>query len=372
MRNTTLYKLAGPKTFRRSSTIFMFYYGGNLQNIEKELRAIYHPDGVKEEMAERLSFFLQTGDLSVFTEEELETVRIFLQIDQSGAEDLVVSYDSTAADSRQCYINGIKKHTYVAMKLFKDVWTRKMKEKGGLIEDFDIEVLDKCSIRELNQNPNWRDLAKLIADSDDWPLTERYYYFAKQTVHSANYGIEAPTFQMNVLEKSGGKIFIPIEEARRFLLTYRALFPEIPERCRRVEKEVESGIIYNMLGFPYTITDYNVLPTAMKEFYAWGPQSTVGEITRIAFTTLQEYIESERKKWDIMADTHDSYLVQCRLREVKECHDKAVEFMCQELTSPVDGVKFRMKADCNIGFNWSSYKKGSNDVGLQKPKWLSK
>lgn len=373
MRNSTLYKLAKPITFRRSSCAMLTGHGSNLQNIEKSLREIYIPDGYTPELQQKCTYWLQTGDVSVFSEQESEELRIFLQTDQSGAEALIVAYDCDPLDYRQLFIHNVKPHVYVAMKLFKDVWTRKMKDKGGLVEDFDIDVIDAAPIGELKKNPFWKDLDVLIKDSDNWSLQERYYYLAKQTVHSANYDIQWATFQMNILEKSGGKIAISKEEAERFLMVYRGLFPEIPERNRRVQAQAERyRLVYNMFGMPYQITDWNVSGTSMKDIFAWLPQSTVGEITRIAFTSMQEWIEENHKPFDVLADTHDSFLVQCPLRDVKECAAKMSQCMNQELISPVDSVHFHMKSETNIGFNWrpADLVNKKNIVGLQAPKWL--
>lgn len=376
MRNTCFYGLAHAKTFRRVSRKLFDIWGGNLQNIEKSVRQIYFPDGFSEHVKQKCLYWLQTGDLSVFTEEELNIIRCFLQVDQSGAEALIVAYLCRAGSYRDLFIHGIKPHVYVAMKLFKDIWRQKMKDGGGLVEDFDIDVLSNTPIPLLKSNPFWRDLDLLIKASDNWSLQERYYYLAKQTCHSGNYGIGENTFIMNILEKSGGKIVLSKEKGREFLMEYRGLFPEIPEWNRSVLEQVEkTGMLYNALGFPYNITDYvgdfKVIESNAKEYIAWGPQSTVGEITRIAFSRLQEHIEAVGKRWDILADTHDSYLVQCPLREVKECAGKMSALMNQEMTSPYDGVRFRMKSECNIGFNWNSHKPVKNELGLQLPTWLS-
>lgn len=384
MRNTTQYALAGPKTFRRASRALLpkkFVldsktvtkgWGTNLQNIEKSARIIYHPDGFTPTLTEKCSYWLKTGDTEVFTQEELFTLRVFLQCDQSGAEALCVAYACEVGDYRKLFENNVKPHVYVAMKLFKDIWTKKLKEQGGLIEDFDIEMIASTAIPLLKQNPFWKDLDLLIKSSDNWSLTERYYYLAKQTVHSANYDIQAQTFRMNILEKSGGKIAISKEESERFLVTYRSLFPEIPELNRRIKQQVEmTRMLFNMHGHPYIITDWHLDDSSMKEYYAWTHQSTVGEITRIAFSRLQEWIEQEKKNFDILADTHDSYLVQCPLTEVKLCKSKMQEFMNQELISPFDGVKFRMKSEVNIGFSWNPHKEGNpNCTGLRELKWL--
>lgn len=374
MRNTTDYKLAGVKTFRRSSKKLIGGHGGNLQNIEKGMRAIYEPDGFNDKVEAKCKYWLQTGDVSVFTEEELFTIRVFLQVDQSGAEALIVAYDCDARDYRLLFENSVKPHVYVALKLFVDKWKSKAQEHGLSITQETIDELYNTPIPLLKKNPSWRDLDLLIKDSDNWGLTERYYYLAKQTVHSANYDIQEGTFIMNILEKSGGKIVIKKDIGKLFLNTYRSLFPEIPERCERVRRQVEeTKMLYNMHGHPYSITDYNIIGTAMKDCYAWGPQSTVGEITRIAFSRLQEWIESAARPFDILADTHDSYLVQCPLVDVLECKQKMQEFMNQRFTSPIDGVEFNMKSECQVGFNWSPAKlledPPKNVLGLQELNW---
>jgi len=376
MRNTTQYKLAGPVTFRRSSTKLFpeknkkhVGWGSNLQNIEGSIREVYIPDGFKPALSEKCIYWLKTSDTDVFTEEELVSLRCFAQTDQAGAEALIVAYDSEPADYRQLFIHGVKPHVYAALKLFPDVWFKKSQQENLIIPEQSVKELYNTPIASLKDNPYWKDLDYLIKLSDNWPLSERYYYFAKQTVHSFSYGIEWHTFIMNVLEKSGGKIVISPDEGKRFLSTIRSLFPEVPRRCERIFKQVKhTGIIYNMFGHPFVIWPNGEPPatnlTDFKRFYAWGPQSTVGEITRTAYSNLYEYIEQNNKPWDILADTHDSYLTQGPLVCTKERIAKMTEFMAIEFTSPIDGAKFRMKSESAIGFNWAKRKKGKNDLGL--------
>lgn len=346
-------------------------WGQNLQNIEKEARGIYHPDGFTPALIEKCLFWLKTGDTDIFIEEELVKLRVFNQADQSGAEALIVAYLCKAGYYRELFIHNVKPHVYVALQLFKDIWTKKLKESGGLIEDFNIQDISVTPIAKLKLNPFWKDLDSLIKSSDNWPLTERYYYLAKQTVHSANYGIMAPTFRMNILDKSGGKIVISKEDSEKFLSVYRSLFPEIPEWNQRVIQQVrDTRMLFNLHGHPYNITEYHLEESSMKEYIAWIPQSTVGEITRIAFTNLQEFIEDTKKPWDILQDNHDSYMTQCPLLEAKDCRTHMQTFLNQELTSPFDGVKFRMKSEVNSGFAWSPFKKNSNELGLQELSWI--
>jgi len=369
--NSTDYRLGGTKTFRRASKKILSIWGGNLQNIKKSMREIYSPNGFNPSLTEKCLFWLSTGDTSIFTEEELLTLRVFLQVDQSGAEALIVAYDSAPKDYRQLFIHNVKPHVYVALKLFKDIWARKAQEHGLLLTGDDIQRLNTTPIPNLELDPNWRELDSLIKESDDWSLSERYYYLAKQTVHSGNYEIQAARFRMNILEKSGGKIVISQKEAAEFLMMYRGLFPEIPESNRNIRAQIDKHrIIYNTLGFPYIITQYDITEHQYKEYFAWPRQSTVAEITRRAFSDFQHYIESNNRSIDLLADTHDSYLFQAPLTMVKEARDKGLEFMQQDLISPYDGTPFRMKAECQVGFNWGPCHKGTNELGLRKLKWL--
>lgn len=377
MRNSCTYKLAGPVTFRRSSSKILpeknkrnVGWGSNLQNIEKSLREVYIPDGFSPSLEEKCLHWLEHRDLSIFTEEELAKLRCFAQTDQSGAEALIVAYDCEAMHYRQLFINNVKPHVYAGLRLFPEVWPKKAAEHGFNITQETVDELCDTPIPKLKLNPYWRELDLLIKDSDHWPLTERYYYFAKQTIHSFSYGIQWHTFIGNVLEKSGGRIVLTPDQGKHFLSTIRNVFPEVPDRCKRIESQVKAGgILYNMFGHPYTIWPGGSPPDCvcsdMKEFFAWGPQSTVGEITRTAFSRMQEYIEGESKPYDILADTHDSYLVQFPLADVDDCTTKMKEFMSAvEFTSPIDGAKFRMKSETKIGFSWGDCSK-RHPLGLR-------
>jgi hypothetical protein len=374
MRNSTLYKLGGTLTFRRASTKILpeknkknVGWGNNLQNIEKSLREIYIADGFSPELEEKCLHWLRSNgtDLSIFTAEELDKLRVFAQTDQSGADAKIVAYECEARDYRKLFIHGVKPHVYVALKLFREVWPNKAREYGLDITEAIVSDLCDTPIELLKQHRSWFDLDKLIKASDNWSLSERYYYMAKQTCHSANYGIEWNTFIMNTLEKSGGKIVLTPEQGKFFLQTYRGLFPEIPERCRQVEHQVRTtGILYNVFGHPFIIWPGGNPPECvirdMKSFYAWGPASAVAQITENAYSDMQEWIESSGKKVDLLADTHDSYMCQCPLQDLKEVAGKMKGFMEQKFISPVDGVPFQMGSETSVGFTWSPAKPDSN------------
>ena len=375
MRDTTLWKIGGPKTFRLGSRK-VFERGGNLQNIEKSMREIYIPDGFSAALKDKCSYYMASasippfvGDVSVFTEEELVSLRIFVQTDQSGAEALAVAYLCNDGDFRQLFIHGVKPHVYVALHVFREIWKKKMREYSvsGDVK-CDIDEIINLPIRELKSNAYWKDLDSLIKDSDNWSLDQRYYYLAKQTCHSANYGITASPFRMNILEKSGGKIVISQDDAEHFLMVYHSLFPEIRDWHRRLKSQLEmTRMMYNLHGHPFTVTSHEFEESKWKELFAWIPQSSIGMITNIAFAKLQEYTEEQLKKWDNLINCHDSILSQCPVGQERELGIKQQEFICQDFLSPVDNAPFRMRAETQFGFNWSPFKKGkTSDLDKNK------
>jgi len=370
MRNSTTYKLTGTKTFRLSSSKILGRWGSNLQNIEKSMREIYYPDDGK----------------------------IFVQTDQAGAEALIVSRLTRAGNYRALFDNGIKPHTYICCHIFEgNIWPRKMKEHGFILDEkeLDMEQIKSCPIPELKTTPLWKSLDSCIRSSDNWSITERYYYLGKQTEHSSNYDIQPPTFRMNILDKSGGKILISKADSERFIATKHRLFPEIKEDFHAtVQRSIlRDKILYNLLGHPYQITQPYITERDFKEYYAWIPQSTVGEITNVAYANMQNYSEiccysgvsvpkvlneqvtkaldiygSAYFENDLLANTHDSLMSQCFIDEVLRCGKLQKFFIEQTMTSPFDGTIFAMKSETSAGFNWRPFKVEKNPLGLKEIK----
>lgn len=367
-RNTTLYKIAGTKFFRLSSGKWPWYMGQqigtNLQNIEKSMRQIYVPDNYAEELEPKYKQFLENFDLSVFTEEELDYVKCLAQTDQSGAEALIVAYLCRPGNFRDLFLYKIKPHVFVAMHVFAKVWQEKLGATGLDIK-FDINTFLKCAVKDLTKLPYWKELDNIIKDSDNWGAKERYYYIAKMICHASNYGMRAGAFQLNVLEKSRGKIILSKQEAERYLTIYHDLFPEIREWHQEVREQVESTkVLYNLFGFPIRFTT-KIDETNIKDCFSAVPQSTVGCITNVAYTKLQTYIEDTHSNdVDMLANTHDSYVGQSLLRNYLTFARKQKEYIEQELTN-FRGEKFRMRSETGIGFNWNSHSK-KNLLGLKQ------
>ncbi len=344
--------------------------GSNMQNWERSVRRIYLSDGWNPDdpaECEKLAHYMLTKDLSIFTEEERSRIKILVSVDQAGAEALIVAYLCKHGNFRELFINGIKSHVYVGLITFADVWKEELKRAGSDIKP-DIDLLCSMPIKDIRSYPFWNDVDKLIKSSDKWPSERRFYYIAKQICHASNYGMKSGMFQLNTLEKSKGRIVISKPQAEHYLGTYHSLFPEIHGYHRDIEKQVrETHYLFNLFGYPrycwFPSTDPD--ETTLKEYYAFPAQSTVATITNIAYTKLQTQIEEEARQWDQLANTHDSYMCQCLIGEEDTLVPIMQDHINMELTSPVDGVKFRMKSEAKIGFNWSDWDKDKNPLGLK-------
>lgn len=204
------------------------------------------------------------------------------------------------------------------------------------------------------------------------PTTSTGYFLVRRNgkisiTGNSNYGMAAGMFQLNTLEKSRGKIVISKKEAERYLDVYHSLFPEIHEWHRQLERQLtETRTLYNLFGYPryFWFPSVNPDDVLLKKAYAFPAQSTVGTITNIAFTELQNHIEENKLKWDLLANTHDSYMTQVPIGEEDIAVTKMQEFINRELIAPSDGTKFRMKSESVVGFNWSPHHSIKNPLGL--------
>ncbi len=330
---TDTFRLGSRKLLARRQLLEGYNIGANRQNVEKSLRQNW----------------------------EADSGYLLCQTDQAGAEALVVSYLTRNAKYRSLFLNGIKPHNYLALKLFKEVWSKHFGE--GV-----IAKLISLPIPQLRSDPDWAVVSEMIKDSDNWKPIERYYHFAKKTIHAGSYGMRENTFRLQMLKESGGIINLTLEQASLFLMGFHQEFPEIREWHARVYDQAQSTKqLRNLFGFPYNITN-KIREGDIKDLISWVPQSTVACITRQAFVRFYEYCEEHKKQWHLLNDCHDSYMAEAPKEEILECAKVMKSFMEIELKSPYDGSVFRMKSAASIGKNWNSYKKGINEKGLVETK----
>ncbi len=339
-RDTSHWIISATNTFRLGSRKILsslhdtsyINFGGNRQNIEGSMRQIWEADnGYK-----------------------------LAQSDQEGAEALIVAYLSKDGQYRTLFKNKIKVHSFLALQIFSDQFKKYFNADN-------IQTALNTKIENLKLLPFWEKLDSIIKDSDNWNSKERYYFIAKKIVHASSYGMGASKFRMAVLEESGGTIVLTKQEAEQYLMMFFKFFPEIHLWHSRCYEEIRKNKeLRNLFGYPFKFTGY-IDDNMVREAYAFVPQSTVGTITNIAITKMQDFIENNNKNWHILNNCHDSFLIECPDNniETKECISKMKEYLNMEFTSPIDGTKFKMSSNCKVGYNWSNYHETKNPNGMK-------
>lgn len=343
-RVTTLLKIAGPKTMRLASLRLFYFndeqpgYGTNMQNWEKEARKKIEADEGK----------------------------LLCQNDQSGADAKIVAYLMPEGNAlRELFKNGIKIHNYLGV-MFPDQWRYQFPE---------VDEFKHIPIKDIKKHPAWDRFKTAVAASDDNPPATRYYYHYKQTGHSANYGIMAGSLIENTLLKSGGKVRLTHKQAEAYLRGYHGLIPEIRNNFHRyvATSYEKTGILYTCQGFPIQLTQ-KVFQTSYNKIYDKIPQATVALITHIAATKFQNFIEEHNLDWDLLSNTHDSYVAQAPgyldsegkpQGEVLECAKIMKQFMEEYPLKNQYGETFYMGSESQVGKNWAPYKKDKNEFGLR-------
>lgn len=332
-----------PDTFRLSSKCILARkdnntllgkWGDNLQNKNKDIRRFYVADYGKK----------------------------LGQIDQAGAEALVVAYDCKATSKyRMLFNNGIKPHVYCAGKLFMDRWKK----------DYpDAEEILNLPISQIKLHPNWLRLKNAIANSDNEPM--RYYYIGKKTIHAGNYGEREKTFVDSVLEETDGAVRLTLNQGKDFLFILHSTFPEIKGDFQNgIINEASSNrmVVRNLFGDPREFGGIWGDDT-WRKMYAFRPQSTVGTITNLAITEIQEDIFNDKiphKDWglDILQNGHDSILFQCYIGAEHEVISYIKPKIERKLVNR-SGEVFYMKSETGVGFNWKAYHAIKNPLGLQE------
>lgn len=343
-RVSTLLQIAGPKTFRLASKKLFYFnedqpgYGTNMQNWEKSARQKVEADEGK----------------------------LLVQCDQSGADAKVVANLMPKGNAlRMLFDNGIKIHNYLAV-MFPEQWEKEFPE---------VREFRDIPISQIKQHPKWSEFKNTVAASDDNPPATRYYYHYKTVGHSGNYGIMAGGIVENLLLKSAGKVRLTNRQAEIYLKGYHGLIPEIRNNFHRYVAHCyeKDGVLYTCQGFPIHITQ-KVFNTSYNKIYDKIPQATVAIITHIAATKFQRFVIENNLKWDLLSNTHDSYVAQAPgyfdtdgkpQGEALECAKVMRKFIEEQELKNQYGEIFYMAAESQVGLNWNVYKPKKNEMGLR-------
>ena len=335
-RFTTSMNPSGTKTMRNSSNALLGFkktyhlengrqvtcaqgYGSNVQNITKNLRKFFIPDPGK----------------------------ILVNADQAGAEALIVAYLTREGRYRKLFHNNVKPHSFIAMHVFAKEFAKHL---GMKFLDYSSAFLTP-KVEVFIKHPRWRELAKLIKDSDGWE-GKRYYYLGKKTCHASNYGMGVNTFIESILKETNGAITLTKKEAKSMLDMYFLLFPEIEEWHVNVKKQlVKDATLYNLFGDRRKFYDHPS-DSLYRDAYSWVPQSTVGVLTNIGISRLQDKIEQGYSDVDFLNNVHDSMMVQCKIGNELPVAKMMCGLMAYEFTTPYG--EFTMKSEAQVGYDWKN------------------
>ena len=320
-RFTSADSITGTDTLRNSSRKLFDFWGSNKQNVEKALRRVCIPDIGKE----------------------------FVQTDQSGAEALVVAYLAPKGKYRQLLELGVKLYNFVALHIFKTEWEKILKR--------DLKEFVNAPVDKLTKIEGFKELNALIKSSDDWPASRRFYYICKMVVLAANYGMRGPTFQVNMMKKSEGKVIISLKEAKYYLDFFHDLFPEIHQwhSATQLKLMTNNKILENLFGDRREFMD-QWDDSLFKKAYAFVPQSTVGMLTNIAIGELQEMLDNNTNNIrelgvDILANGHDAILSQCRLGCGEYLGNIQEKLLAKTFFKGLPN-EFTMRSESTIGPSW--------------------
>jgi DNA polymerase I-like protein with 3'-5' exonuclease and polymerase domains len=327
-RFTTMYKLAGTTTMRLACGKVLGTHGGQGQNWTKQQSKLIIPDKGK----------------------------VFIQVDQAGAEALIVAYLCRPGQFRDIFevkdVAGkdMNPHSFLAMHAF----TEQLEAELG----FKLKYFCELTVKDLAKEKLWLEIAKCAKASDGWEPERRYYFLGKQGNHSLNYDCKARAFRLNVLQKSGGAVNMSLEVAQNIITVREKLFPEIKLFHQEVVNEVKrTGMLRNLFGHPRVFSSWHD-ESQWKEWYAFKPQSTVGQITNYVFVEMQERIEAGdplliAAQCDMLNNKHDSTLNQVL------AEDQYIEAVKAEVRKHMNrrlvndrGEVFYMKSDAKHGPSW--------------------
>ena len=312
-RYASSFDIAGTKSFRLSARKLFGDTGGNVQQVPEELRQYFTADPGKS----------------------------IVQVDQSGAEALVVAYLAEPGNYRQLFDVGIKPHPYLALNIFVD------KFRGSHPKD----RYQFKTPAELIDLPEWPKLNKFIS-KDDSNADE--YALGKMTAHAKSYNMGPKTFRLAVLQRSKGRIVLSLAEAKNFLNMFEKLFPEVIEWQGRLITQVsQDRKLYNLFNYPRGF--FGRWSTELqREALSYIPQSTIGCLTSITFTELFNYALANSLNWDLLFNVHDAVVAQVPTADIQHFTTKCQQLFSRPIPAPYGTIT--MKSEAMAGPCWMKSK----------------
>ena len=290
------YKQSITITGRLSSTADIYGYGGNMQNITYPMRVIFIPD------------------LCPCCGEEM----LFAYVDYQRAESHCTFHLAGEQEAEE----------YIA--------------HGGDI--------------------NWRTVNRiptLEVEAEEYDPTSPHHgkvrKVAKELVLGGNYGLGHIRFMERLDERAG--VRVTAAEAERYITEYHETYPGIRDRFHaNIEQPVRmSKMLKNPFGRKFKIRT-PISSDRMTDFYAWLPQSTIGDATLKALLNAWNDIK-DRNDIHVLANIHDALLFQVcpsALDWFHATYSSWFQFPIYLTETPIT-----LGVSCEIGPNWKDMKEAA-------------
>lgn len=303
------YNPRGTRFARLSSSKTVFGTGMNMQNLP----------------ATFLSFLIADEDC------------IFLQLDKSHAEWVVVAYNYGEENMISAIEQGIDPHAYTASKMFKVPLELIIEENKAL-----GHTSDPDEVREYRMGHP--ELSKLIEENRWLPRTMSMRQCGKKSNHGLNYD-ESPNMFGLINE-------ITQKEAAVIVEFYHRLYPGIRRGYEHTKQQLQTNgrVLTNLFGRPYRFLGaWNA--DLFKAAYSYVPQSTVGELVNRAIVNIYHASLPEFSNLEILQQVHDSVTLQIPLSDPNLGHaiHTAARLLSPKLSA--HGREFVIRTDLRVGKN---------------------
>ena len=249
----SIYNVAGTLTGRRSSRRHTFGFGNNAQNFPKHSKIAY---------LFRRCLVARPGN-------------IFLFVDQIQAEDWPVSALAQNYNALNDLKNGVDRHSQLATL----IWGHRVPPKGA---------------------PDW---------DEDLYDTERY--IGKKARHANNYGMTGPRFKDVLVQESEGRVIVTEAAARDILKKVDQADPNVKGVYHKYVIDTLSKTRVLITPEPFLrerqalcLRPSDANSNILKEYFAFIPQSTVGDNTGFSVLHLESAYPQEERF--VVQEGHDS------------------------------------------------------------------
>lgn len=339
---------------------------GTYLNIEfdadRRMRCSYNPRGTKFGRLSSSKTIFGTGTNQQNLPQEFKKFLVadegcvFWEVDKRQAEWVIVAY--LTGDPNMIRVIEDEKDTHIhTASLMFDCPPEILELESKLVGS----NTDQDTVRELRMgNP---DIANYVSKL---PRTMSGRQCGKKSNHGLNYDEGFVQFALlNEIEQS---------ESKRIVEAYHQIYPGIRIWYESIKKQLHKDrSLTNCFARKVRFLDA-FGPDMFKSAYAMLPSSTQVDALNQGMVKIYndpELCEISKYNIDILAQVHDSLLLQVPISVVKSPEFKGIQQKVYDYLSPelnYNGRRFKIATDSKFGLNWGGYNEKMNPKGMMETK----